>query len=528
MKSVKEPTGSLLRSTTVVAVMTFLSRVLGFARDIVFARMFGASAGMDAFLVAFKIPNFMRRLFGEGAFAQAFVPVLSEYESQRSQAEVKQLVDEVTGTLAAVLLVITVIGVILAPALIYLFAPGFADEPEKMQLAGDMLRLTFPYLFFICLVALAGGVLNTYRQFAVPAFTPVLLNIVFIGCAIWLAPGFEQPVMALAIGVFIAGVAQLALQIPFMARLGLLPRPRWAWSAEPVQRILRLMLPAIFGSSVAQINLLLDTILASFLVTGSVSWLYYSDRLMEFPLGVFAIALSTVILPSLSRRHAETSTVEFSATLDWALKIAFLIATPAAVALCILSGPLLATLFQYDSFTVHDVEMARWSLIAYGMGLMGFTLVKVLAPGYFARQDTKTPVKIGIVAIIVNMAFSLVAVLLLLHLEFVAPHMALAAGTAIAAFVNAFLLFRGLQQRGVYQPAKDWRIWLFRIVFACLMMSALLYYLASPLDAWLAEGLQWRATRLTLAVVGGVAIYFVCLVATGLRPSHLKNAAVRH
>jgi len=516
--------GQLLRSTSVVGVMTLLSRLLGFARDIVFATLFGASAGMDAFLVAFKIPNFMRRLFAEGAFAQAFVPVLSEYQSQRDKSEIRLMIDQTAGTLAAILCLIMIVGVAAAPLLIYVFAPGFADQPEKFVLAGDLLRLTFPYLFFISLVALAGGVLNTWRRFAVPAFTPVLLNISLIACALVLAPRFEQPVMALAIGVFIAGIAQLLLQYPFLRRLRLWPRLRWGWRAEPVQRILKLMLPAIFGSSVAQINLLLDTIIASFLVTGSVSWLYYSDRLMEFPLGVFAIALSTVILPSLSRRHAEASTERFSATLDWALRLTGLIATPAAVGLCVLSGPLLTTLFQYNSFGAHDVRMASWSLIAYGASLMGFSLIKVLAPGYFARQDTKTPVKVGVIAVVVNMLASLSLVGLMLSVDFAAPHMGLAAGTGLAAFVNAGLLWWGLQRSGVYRPVAGWGLFLLRIALASLAMAAVLLWLAGDLEQWLAADVAWRARQLGLCVGTGVAVYFGTLLLSGLRIHHLRTA----
>ncbi|HHC71821.1 MAG TPA: murein biosynthesis integral membrane protein MurJ, partial [Thiotrichales bacterium] len=327
----------LLRSTAVVSAMTLVSRVLGFVRDMVFARFFGAGEAMDAFFVAFKIPNFMRRLFAEGAFSQAFVPVLSEYRQQRGQEAVKALVDRVAGVLGGVLAMITVVGVVAAPLLILLFAPGFLRESaDKFDLAADLLRFTFPYLFFISLTAFAGGILNSYGRFGVPAFTPVLLNLVLIGFALWVAPLFETPVVALALGVLVAGATQLAFQLPFLLRLGLLPRPRWDRAHEGVRKILRLMMPALFGSSVAQINLLLDTLIASFLVSGSVSWLYYSDRLMEFPLGVFGIALSTVILPSLSRRHADGSGEAFSATLDWALRWALLIAVPATVGLAVL------------------------------------------------------------------------------------------------------------------------------------------------------------------------------------------------
>ena len=314
---------SLFRSTSVVGGMTLLSRIFGLLRDMVFSRFFGAGMVMDAFFVAFKIPNFMRRLFGEGAFSQAFVPVISEYKTTREPDEVRELAEATAGTLGFLLLVITVIGVLAAPVLIVLFAPGwFMDEPEKYSLATSMLRLTFPYLLFISLTALAGGILNTYGRFGSPAFTPVLLNLVLIGFAILVAPGSANPGVALAAGVFVAGVVQLAFQVPFLWRIGFRPRFRWGGDHAGVRKIGRLMLPALFGSSVAQINLLLDTLIASFLITGSISWLYYSDRLMEFPLGVFGIALATVILPGLSKNHAGQNQAEFSAMLDWALRLA--------------------------------------------------------------------------------------------------------------------------------------------------------------------------------------------------------------
>ena len=337
---------ALLKSTGIVSAMTSLSRVSGFIRDMLYAQLFGAGAGTDAFFVAFRIPNFLRRLFAEGAFSQAFVPVFSEYQTQHQQAELRELVDQVTGTLGAILLLITALGVLAAPLLILLFAPGFSSDAGKYQLTVDMLRITFPYLLFISLTALAGGVLNSCGRFAIPAVTPVLLNLTMIAAALWLAPHMEKPVMGLAWGVFIAGVVQLGFQIPFLRQIKLLPRPRWGWASAGVQQVLKLMLPAVFGSSVAQVNLLIDTLLASFLVSGSVSWLYYSDRLVEFPLGIFGVALGTVILPKLSRHHASAETAHFSQTLDWALRWALLIGVPATVALVILAGPMLAALFQ--------------------------------------------------------------------------------------------------------------------------------------------------------------------------------------
>lgn len=509
--------GRLLRSTAVVGANTFLSRILGFVRDMVLARIFGASAGTDAFFVAFKIPNFMRRLFAEGSFSQSFVPVLSEYKTQREHDEVRQLVADVTGTLGGFLFIITVIGVLTAPWLIYIFAPGFVDEPDKFVLAGEMLRLTFPYLLFISLTALFGGVLNAYGKFAIPAFTPVLLNLCLIAAAIWLAPQMDKPIVALAWGVFFAGMVQLLFQLPYVAQLKLLAWPRWAWRMEGIQRIIKLMIPAIFGSSVAQINLLFDTLLASMLVTGSVSWLYYSDRLVEFPLGVFGIALATVILPSLSKNHAEKSPREFSRTLDWALRWVILIGTPAMTGLLMLAGPMLATLFQYGEFRPEDVNMARLSLMAYSIGLMGFILVKVLAPGYFSRQDTTTPMKIGVKAMLANMILNVVFVAPMVIYAIPGAHAGLAAATAVSAFINSGLLYRGLRKSGVYQPERGWWLLFVRVILANILMGTVLWFGSGSLSDWFAMGAKQRLAELLLWIGVGAVIYFSVLLLSGVR-----------
>ncbi|MEQ8798670.1 MAG: murein biosynthesis integral membrane protein MurJ [Salinisphaeraceae bacterium] len=515
---------SLLKSTGVVGAMTLLSRLLGFARDVVFAVVFGAGAGMDAFLVAFKIPNFMRRLFAEGAFAQSFVPVLSATRSQGSKAEVQALIDVVSGTLAVILLGITVVGVVAAPLFILIFAPGFVLTDGPGPLAAELLRWTFPYLLFISLTAMAGGILNTYGRFAVPAFTPVLLNLCLIGAALLLAPRLAQPELGLAIGVFLAGLAQLIFQVPFLWRLGLLPRPRWGWRDSQVRRILKLMLPILFGSSVAQVNLLLDTAIASLLAAGSVSWLYYSDRLMEFPLGVFSIALGTVILPSLSARHAEAEPARFSATLDWALKLVIVLGLPAMAGLFVLAGPLIATLFQYQSFGVQDVLMSRYSLCAYAFGFMGFSLVKVLLPGYFSREDTRTPVRFGVISLAAAMVMNVVFVGAVVALDWPAPHAGLALGTSLGAFVNAGLLFRGLRAEGVYQASAGWAPLLSRVTVATLTMSVLLLWLAGDIDSWLAARASERTLRLVGLIGAGLAVYAVVIAALGLRPRHLRAA----
>ncbi|WP_257266049.1 murein biosynthesis integral membrane protein MurJ [Endozoicomonas sp. ONNA2] len=506
----------LLRSSLVVGIMTMLSRVLGLARDVVVAGYFGSTASADAFFVAFKIPNFLRRLFAEGAFSQAFVPVLSEYRSRRRFPDVRALVSRVSGTLAGVLLLVTVVGVLAAPVLIRLFAPGFINEPEKLALAGDMLRITFPYLLLISLTALAGSILNTYGRFAVPAFTPVLLNLSLIGSTLLLTPYFAQPVMALAWGVAIAGIAQLLLQMPFLLQIRLLPMPTWGPQDEGCRRIMRLMVPALFGVSVSQINLLLDTVLASFLQTGSVSWLYYSDRLSELPLGVFGIAIATVILPSLSTRHAEADSGHFSRTLDWAIRLVLLIGVPAAVALFILAGPFIATLFDYGEMTDRDVLMSAMSLQAYALGLIAFMLIKVLAPGYFARLDTKTPVKIAIKAMVANMVFNLILV-------FPLQHAGLALATTLSAFLNAGLLYRGLEQSGVYQPAKGWLLYFARLLAANLAMAATLVWLAEDIELWLDWSLWERVSQTGLLVLSGLMVYVIVLLVSGVRPGQFRH-----
>ncbi len=506
--------GGLLRSTGVVSAFTMLSRVLGLIRDVVVAHYFGAGGGADAFFVAFKIPNFFRRLFAEGAFSQAFVPVLSEYRTQRSHDEVRLLVSHVAGSLGGVLLLVTLFCVVFAPAVTYLFAPGFRAVADKFQLASDMLRLTFPYLLFISLTAFVGSILNSYGRFGVPAFTPVLLNVVLIGAAVVVSPLMDPPVLALAWGVMAAGAVQFVFQLPYLKRLQLLVQPRWGWKDEGVRRILRLMIPALFGVSVGQINLLLDTVLASFLKDGSVSWLYYSDRLMEMPLGVFGVAIATVILPTLSRKHATQSAGEFSATLDWAARMIMLIGVPASIALFMLAEPLLITLFQYGEFGANDVAMSALSLRAYSVGLLGFMLIKVLAPGYYARQDTKTPVKIGIWAMVSNMAANLALIVPF-------AHMGLAAATSFSAFLNAGMLYRGLRKDGVYHPQADWTVFYARLVAASALLATFLGWMNRELGEWLAWGWQQRVLWLSLLVVGGILLYGLVLVAGGLRYRHL-------
>jgi putative peptidoglycan lipid II flippase len=517
---------SLLKSTAVVSSMTLLSRIMGLLRDMVFTRIFGADGATDAFLVAFKIPNFLRRLFAEGAFSQSFVPVLTEYKVNRSKDDVIELTRYTVGTLAWILFILTVVVVIASPLVVMVFAPGFIGKDYKFWLTAAMLMVTFPYILFISLTALAGGVLNAYGRFAIPAFTPILLNICMIGAALWLAPHQDIPITAMAWGVFIAGIVQLAFQLPFLAHMGLLSWPAWKWNHTGVKRIARLMLPGIFGSSVMQINLLFDTLIASFLVSGSVTWLYLSDRMMELPLGVFGIALATVILPNLSEKHAQADPRAFSHMIDWALRWVLIIGAPAAVGLAVLAGPILTTLFMYGDFVELDVQMAQFSLWAYSFGLLGFTLVKVLAPGYFARQDTKTPVKVGVIAMVTNMLFNIIFVVSLVQLAIPGAHAGLALATSLSAFLNAGLLLRGLRRQKVYNPDHGWGRLFAQVSFACVAMFALLWWLGGDLASWTQADSLNRVGRLVLAVSAGAAVYFSILWLSGLRLSALHKPRV--
>ena len=516
----------LVKSTATVGVMTLISRVLGLVRDMVFAR-FGIDAGMDAFFVAFKIPNFMRRLFAEGAFAQAFVPVLSEYKSQRELVEVKALVDRVAGSLTGILGLLVLVCVLASPAVVVLFAPGFWDDPLKFDLTAYMLRFTFPYLLFMALVAFAAGILNSYGRFAAAAFAPVWLNVVLIGVALLVAPGLEQPVIALSWGVLAAGFVQLGFLLPSLARLRLLPRPRWKPKDPGVRKIMKLMVPGIIGSSVSQINLLFDTILASFLVTGSVSWLYYADRLVEFPLGIFGIALATVILPILSRAYANGSTEAFSRTLDAGLRWVLLIGVPAAVGLIMLAKPAQSTLFQYGDFRQLDVDMAGLALMAYALGLPAFMLVKVLAPAFFSRQDTVTPVKIAVRAMLSNMVLNVLFVVPLVLLKVPGAHAGLALATALAAYINAGLLYRQLRRQAVFQPQRGWPRLLGQMLFAVAVMAGVVGWGAPDADSWAALSGAQRSLQISLWIVAGVASYLLALRIAGLRLSIFWSPAAK-
>ncbi len=501
---------NLLRALATVSSMTLLSRILGYARDAIIARAFGASMATDAFIVAFRLPNLLRRMFAEGAFSQAFVPILSEYKNRQTPEETRELVDCVATALGLALVVVTALGVALAPVIVYVSAPGFAADPAKFELTVDLLRVTFPYLLFISLVALAAGVLNTHNRFALPAFTPVMLNVSFIVGAAFFAPYFDPPVKVLAWAVFVGGALQLALQAPFLARLGLLPRWKLNLRHPGVGRILKLMLPALFGVSVSQISLVINTIFASFLVTGSVSWLYYADRLMEFPAGMLGVALGTILLPSLSKYHADAKPEEYSKLLDWGLRVTLLLALPAAAALAVLSIPLITALFHYGRFDANDVWMTRQALVAYSAGLVGMILVKILAPGFYARQNVITPVKIGV--------FTLVATQLM-NLAFVWPlkHAGLALAIGLGACLNAGLLYAKLRQHRIYAPQPGWGAFALKVFAAVAAMAAALWFAMGADAWWLAAHWTMRLPALGALVALGMLVYAACLAAFGFR-----------
>ena len=510
---------NLLRVLATVSGMTFISRVLGFVRDAIIARVFGAGLMTDAFFVAFKIPNLLRRLFAEGAFSQAFVPILAEYKNRRGQEATRALIDHISGVLALALMVVTAIGVAAAPILIYLIAPGFSESPEKFGLTVDLLRITFPYILFISLTALAAGVLNTYSRFSIPALTPALLNVSFIVFALWLAPYFDPPVLALAWAVLIGGILQLAFQVPQLARLKVLPRFRPDFRDEGVRRVLRQMGPAVFGVSIAQLSLVINNIFASFLLTGSVSWLYYADRLMEFPMGLLGVALGTILLPSLSKHHATQSNEDYSRLLDWGLRMTMLLAVPAAVALALLAVPLVSTLFQYGAFSETDTLMTRSAVIAYSVGLVPLILVKVLAPGFYGRQNIRTPVKIAIVSLVTTQV---------LNLLLIGPlrHAGLALAISLGACVNAGLLFVLLRRNGIYSPQSGWFRFSLKLALAVIAMGVVLWWGGGSTDDWLRASGSQRVLHLTALVAAGAASYFAVLWAVGFRPSQFSHRGV--
>lgn len=513
-------TRGLLQSTAAFGSMTVLSRITGLIRDILFAQFMGSTLVADAFFVAFRIPNFFRRIFGEGAFSAAFVPVYTQQRLSSEPDEVLSFVNIVTGRLMLALVSLTVIGIVLAPIFITVLAPGFRADADKFQLTVDCLRITFPYVLFVCLVALSAAILNTHGRFAAPAATPILLNVALIAAALWITRITDNVAIAVSIGVFIAGIIQLAFQLPFLSKAGVLPRPKLKQkqsreAEKGAKEVYRLMLPAVFGASVAQLNLVVNTFIASFLVTGSVSWLYYSDRLMEFPLGVFGVALGSVLLPRLSKEHAERSREEFSRLLDWGLRWCLLIALPATVGLITLAECMVAALFYHGEFTKTDVIMSARALVAFSIGLTALVAVRTLSPGFFARNDTKTPVRAGVYAMIIN---AIAAVALVFPLE----HVGLAAATSIAAFVNAGLLLWWLIRDKVFVLRFDWLLFSLRVSAATFIMwFVLTEYLVPPLDVWLENSVLVQVLLLLGFIMAGAIIYGLCLLASGIRPAQL-------
>ncbi len=510
---------NLVKALVTVSGMTLISRIFGFLRDAVIARVFGAGLYTDAFFVAFRLPNLLRRVFAEGAFSQAFVPVLAEYKTRYGEAQTRELVNHVASLLAIALFIVTVIGVLAAPLIIYATAPGFAAAPEKFDVTVRLLRITFPYILFISLTSFVGSILNTYGKFAVPAFTPTLLNFSFIAFAVWLAPWFDPPVMALAWAVLVGGMLQLSFQLPSLVRLRMLPRPRFRFRDPGVWRIVRMMGPAIFGVSIGQISLLINTIFASFLVTGSVSWLYFADRLMEFPTGVLGVALGTILLPSLSKSFAERSASEYSKLLDWGLRLTLLLALPSALGLAMLATPLVATLFHHGAFDWHDVTMTSQALVAYSVGLVGLIMVKVLAPGFYARQNIRTPVKIGFVTL---------AITQLLNLAFIYPfrHAGLALAIGLGACVNAGLLYFKLRQHNVFEPQPGWAKFAAQLAAGLVVLAVLLWFVVGTQGSWMTGSAWSRAARLTAIVACGALGYFAALWLTGIRPKQFVKRAL--
>ncbi|MBM4958350.1 murein biosynthesis integral membrane protein MurJ [Vibrio parahaemolyticus] len=512
----------LLKSGMIVSAMTLISRVLGLVRDVVVANLMGAGASADVFFFANKIPNFLRRLFAEGAFSQAFVPVLTENYAQGDMDKTRELIARAAGTLGVIVSIVTVLGVLGSGVVTALFGFGwFLDwmhggpAAEKFELASLMLKITFPYLWFITFVALSGAILNTLGKFAVSSFTPVFLNVMIILAAWFISPQMSQPEIGLAIGVFLGGLVQFLFQIPFLIKAGVMVKPKWGWRDPGVVKIRTLMIPALFGVSVSQINLLFDTFIASFLQTGSISWLYYSDRLLEFPLGLFGIAIATVILPALSRKHVDSQSEGFAHTMDWGVRMVTLLGIPAMLGLMALAKPMLMVLFMRGEFSPQDVHQASLSLLAYASGLLNFMLIKVLAPGYYSRQDTKTPVKYGIIAMVTNMVFNAI-------FAYFYGYVGLAIATALSAFVNMALLYRGLHIAGVYQITKRTVFFIIRLVVAGAAMVAAILWQLEDMSVWLEWSFAHRSGMLGMLIGLGAAVYLAVLFLTGVRLKDLK------
>lgn len=516
---------NLLKSTTVVGLMTFLSRISGLIRDIIYARLFGALPLMDAFLVAFRVPNSFRRFFAEGSFSRAFIPVLSDFEENEDEEGIRELIDRTAGTLGLILFIITLLGVIFSPLLIFLFAPGFTEpstENERYELSVEMLRFTFPYLLFISLTALCGAVLNTKKHFWATALNPIILNIVLIFFAVYMAPKFQNPGSALALGVFIAGILQLLFLLPFLKNYNRLPRPKWGWGHSGVKRVIKLMIPSLIGSSASQINLLINTLIASFLATGSVSWIYYSDRLLEFPVGVFGVALSTVVLPFLSKENALDNQKKFTDTLRWGLNLSLLVSVPSAAGLFLLSAPLISTIFLGGTFSDYDLMMTDISLRGYSLGIIGLCMVLVLSPAFYAREDTKTPLRFGLITLCINVILSVLFVSYFVSKNSEFPHLGLALAFSIASITNAILLFYQLVKEGLIEINRDGFVYLLRIALATTGMTAFLMAFNPDDSLWIDSGIFERIGSLFFLISLSVIIYFSILFLLGFRLKDLR------
>ena len=512
---------NLLKSLAAVSSLTMVSRVLGFVRDTLIARIFGAGVASDAFVVAFKLPNLLRRIFAEGAFSQAFVPILAEYKTQQGEEATRTFLAYVAGLLTLVLALVTLLGMLAAPWIVWVSAPGFADEPERFALTVDLLRVTFPYILLISLSSLLGAVLNTWNRFSVPAFVPTLLNVSMIIFTVWLAPYFDPPIMALGWAVLVGGLAQFLWQLPALKQVGMLVLPRLSLRDTGVWRVLRQMGPAIFGVSVGQISLIINTIFASFLVAGSVSWMYYADRLMELPSGVLGVALGTILLPALAKTYASADRSDYSKLLDWGLRLCFLLVLPCTLALAIIAEPLIVSLFQYGKFTAHDSAMTQQALVAYSVGLLALILVKILAPGFYAQQDIKTPVRIAIVSLLATQAMNALFIFVI-DLR----HAGLALSISLAACLNAGLLYWQLRRKGIYLPQPGWAKFLAKLVLAVLVMAAVLLALMHYMPAWEEGGMLLRLLRLGVLVAAGASAYFAVLALLGFRPRDFSRRAV--
>lgn len=514
---------NLLRTLAAISSMTMLSRVTGLLRESLFARAFGASAYTDAFIIAFRLPNLLRRLFAEGAFSQAFVPILSEYKTQHGDVATKTLVDHVATSLLWATVLTSIVGIIGAPLLIMILAGDLRETPGAYNASVIMTQMMFPYIACMSFVALAGGILNTWRQFKIPAFTPVLLNLSFIFASLVLVNYLEQPIYAMAIAVCVGGLLQVAIQIPSLVKIGMLPRisfnPMTGLRDAGVRRMLKKMGPAVFAVSAAQISLLINTGIAASLAAGAVSALQYADRLMEFPTAMLGVALGTILLPSLSKANSEGDTAEYAALLNWGLRLTFLLALPAAVGMATLAVPMIATLFHYGKFDDAALVNSSMPLMAYSAGLLGIILVKILAPAFYARQDVKTPVRIAVAVLVATQLMNLIFVPLM-------GVAGLALSIGLGACINATCLYIGLRKRGIYTPQPGWGKFFLKLAIGVAVMGAVAWFGQAQFD-WAAMKVTpgLRIGALFGIIVASAVTYFAMLALLGFRPRDFRRRA---